>query len=193
MAILVDEDTKLRRPGTDRPRGLVPRPAQPRVRHRPGRRRDARARAARTSRACRSSTRCTRRSPRPAPTPRWCSCRRRSPPTRSTRPPTPGIETIICITEGIPAHDMLRVYNYLKGTDVAPDRPQLPGRAVARARRTSGSSRRTSSPPGGVGLRVALGHADLPDRQRAGPARRRQLDDRRHRRRPDHRLARSST
>src|SRR5213083_1524731 len=25
-----------------------------------------------------------------------------------------GIETIICITEGIPAHDMLRVYNYLQ-------------------------------------------------------------------------------
>ena len=34
------------------------------------------------------STRCTRRSPRPAPTRRWCSCLRRSPPTRSTRPPT---------------------------------------------------------------------------------------------------------
>ena len=26
-----------------------------------------------------------------------------------------GIDTIICITEGIPAHDMLRVYNYLQG------------------------------------------------------------------------------
>ena len=32
--------------------------------------------------------------------------------------------------------------------------------------------------------RLALGHADLPDRQRAGPARLRQLVDRRHRRRP---------
>src|SRR5919197_5467612 len=27
-----------------------------------------------------------------------------------------GVETIVCITEGIPAHDMLRVFNYLKGT-----------------------------------------------------------------------------
>ena len=42
-----------------------------------------------------------------------------------------GIETIICITEGIPAHDMLRVYNYLQGHRVAADRPQLPGRALA--------------------------------------------------------------
>src|SRR5215213_7506122 len=27
-----------------------------------------------------------------------------------------GIETIICITEGIPAHDMMRVYNHLQHT-----------------------------------------------------------------------------
>src|SRR5215213_8357302 len=27
-----------------------------------------------------------------------------------------GIETIICITEGIPAHDMMRVYNHLRHT-----------------------------------------------------------------------------
>ena len=25
-----------------------------------------------------------------------------------------GIETVICITEGIPAHDMLRVYNHVR-------------------------------------------------------------------------------
>ena len=42
-----------------------------------------------------------------------------------------GIETIICITEGIPAHDMLRVYNYLQRHRLAPDRPELPGRALA--------------------------------------------------------------
>ena len=54
----------------DRPRGLLPRPAQQGLRHRPGRRASRPARAARTSRACRSSTRSPNRSSRPAPTPR---------------------------------------------------------------------------------------------------------------------------
>ena len=30
-----------------------------------------------------------------------------------------GIETVICITEHIPAHEMLRVYTYLRGKGVA--------------------------------------------------------------------------
>ncbi len=38
-----------------------------------------------------------------------------------------GIATIICITEGIPAHDMLRVYNYLRGTDSRLIGPNCPG------------------------------------------------------------------
>jgi succinyl-CoA synthetase alpha subunit len=38
-----------------------------------------------------------------------------------------GIETIICITEGIPAHDMLRVFNYLKGTESRLIGPNCPG------------------------------------------------------------------
>ena len=63
-------------------------------------------------------------------------------------------------------------------------RPQLPGRALAR-----GGLRRHHPDEGlqeGPGRpRLALRHADLPDRQRAGPGRRRQLDDRRDRRRPD--------
>ncbi|MBX7151508.1 succinate--CoA ligase subunit alpha [bacterium] len=38
-----------------------------------------------------------------------------------------GIKTIICITEGIPASDMARVYEYLKGKDVHLVGPNCPG------------------------------------------------------------------
>jgi succinyl-CoA synthetase alpha subunit len=36
-----------------------------------------------------------------------------------------GIRLIVCITEGIPALDMLEVKAYLKGQGCAPHRPQL--------------------------------------------------------------------
>ena len=99
-----------------------------------------------------------------------------------------GIELIIAITEGIPAHDELRVYNALKKNGrarlVGPNCPGIlsPGKAnvgiIPASFFKRGQRRR----------RLALGHADLPDRQRAGPARLRQLVDRRHRRRPGPRL-----
>jgi succinyl-CoA synthetase alpha subunit len=38
-----------------------------------------------------------------------------------------GIETIICITEGIPAHDMLTLYNWLQGTGSRLIGPNCPG------------------------------------------------------------------
>ena len=53
-----------------------------------------------------------------------------------------GIELVVCITEGIPAHDELRVYDHLQPRHDAPDRPQLPGRALPRQ-----GQRRASSPP----------------------------------------------
>ena len=56
-----------------------------------------------------------------------------------------GIETVICIAEGLPAHEMLRVYTYIRPQGDHDDRPELPRRALARARRTSGSSRPRSS------------------------------------------------
>ena len=95
-----------------------------------------------------------------------------------------GIALIVAITEGIPAHDELRVYNHLARNDdvrlVGPNCPGIlsPGKAnvgiIPAALLQRGQRRR----------RLALGHADLPDRQRAGPARLRQLEHRRHRRRP---------
>ena len=38
-----------------------------------------------------------------------------------------GIETVICITEGLPAHDMLRVYNYVRPKGVTLIGPNCPG------------------------------------------------------------------
>jgi succinyl-CoA synthetase alpha subunit len=38
-----------------------------------------------------------------------------------------GVATVICITEGIPAHEMLRVYNYIRPRGVALLGPNCPG------------------------------------------------------------------
>ena len=96
-----------------------------------------------------------------------------------------GITTIIAITEGIPAFDELRVATHLARTPgLRLIGPELPGRPVA------GQGQRRHHPRvllqgGQRRRRVPLGHADLPDRQRARPERVRELVDRRHRRRPD--------
>src|SRR5436190_10258185 len=38
-----------------------------------------------------------------------------------------GLETVICITEGVPAHDMLRVYSYIRPRGVTMIGPNCPG------------------------------------------------------------------
>jgi succinyl-CoA synthetase alpha subunit len=38
-----------------------------------------------------------------------------------------GIETIICITEGVPAHDMLRIHGFIQGRGVTMIGPNCPG------------------------------------------------------------------
>ena len=143
-----------RRPGPDRLRGPLPRPAQPRLRHEPRRGRHARARAARTSRASPSST--------PSPTP----SREHGANTSMVFVPAPfaadaiyeavdaGIRTVICITEGVPAHEMLRIHAYIRSRGVRDARAELPRCALAgqgerrdhpgrdlHARATSASSR----------------------------------------------------
>ena len=57
-----------------------------------------------------------------------------------------GIELIIAITEGIPAHDELRVFNMIKKNGSrSPDRPELPRRSCRPARPASASFRPRSS------------------------------------------------
>ena len=90
------------------------------------------ARAARTSRASRSST--------PSPRPSREHGREHdddlragaaSPPTRSTRRSTPASSTVICITEGVPAHEMLRDLQLHPRRGRDDDRAELPRRALA--------------------------------------------------------------
>ena len=83
-----------------------------------------------------------------------------------------GVELVIAITEGIPAHDELRVYNTLKrdhpGTRLIG--PELSRHPLAR----QGQRRhhpRVVLQAGQRRRRLALGHADLPDRQRDRPGR----------------------
>ena len=98
-----------------------------------------------------------------------------------------GVHTVICIAEGIPAHEMLDVYAFVRARGVKLLGPNCPGRALAGHR----ERRHHPDPRLRAWLdraRLPLGHPDLPDRQRARPGRGRQLDDRRHRRRPDRRL-----
>ena len=66
-------------------------------------------------------------------------------------------------------------------------RPELPGCALAGQGERRDHPRR-DLPRGRDRRRLALGHADLPDRPRADAARARQLDHRRDRRRPRRRL-----
>ena len=85
-----------------------------------------------------------------------------------------GIGTVICITEHIPAHDMLRAYTYLREQGLPFYRAELPGRALAR-QGERGDHPGRDLPRGLRRPRLALGDADVPDRPRADAARSRQL------------------
>ncbi len=87
---------------------------------------------------------------RPAPTPPSSTCRRRSRPTRSWRPPTPGMPLVVCITEGIPvARHGARASASSRASATRLDRPELSRASSRRASARSASCRATSTSPGG--------------------------------------------
>ena len=127
MSILVNKNTRSHLPGIHRQAGHLPLRAVPGLRHQARRRRDARARRRDASGAAgvryRAATRCAR----PAP------------PSSMIYVPAPfaadaileaadaGIELIVCITEGIPVNDMVRVKTALASYGTRLVGPNCPG------------------------------------------------------------------
>ena len=62
-----------------------------------------------------------------------------------------GIATVVCITEGIPAHDMLRVYNFIRARGVTMIGPNCPG-ALSPGKANVGIIPAEIFHEGGVGL-----------------------------------------
>ena len=98
-----------------------------------------------------------------------------------------GIATVICITEHVPVHEMLRAYTYFRPQGITMIGPNCPG-VLSPGKANVGIIPAEIFSEGVGRPRLALGHAHVPDRPRADAARARQLDDRRHRRRPRRRL-----
>jgi len=99
-----------------------------------------------------------------------------------------GIGTVICITEHIPAHDMLRVYTYIRGKGVTMIGPNCPG-VLSPGKANVGIIPAEIFSEGSIGLvsrsgtlTYQIGH-ELTQLSRA-----RELDDRGHRRRSGRRL-----
>ena len=74
-----------------------------------------------------------------------------------------GIGTVICIAEGLPAHEMLRIYTYLRPKGVTMIGPNCPG-ALSPGKANVGIIPAEIFTEGARRARLALGHADLPDR-----------------------------
>jgi succinyl-CoA synthetase alpha subunit len=164
MSVLINKNTKVICQGFTGSQGTF-HAEQARVRHPGGRRRDPGQGRHRSTSACRCST----------PSPMRCATGADAsviyvpPPFAADailEAADAGIKVIVCITEGIPVLDMLRVKNVLKGYPECADRPELPGRD--HPGRMQDRHHAGPHPQAGQGRhRVALRHADL----RSGQAR----------------------
>ena len=166
----VDEHLRRRRhegrlPGPHRWPGPLLRAAQPRVRH-AGRRRHEPEEGRHRRRGHpglrdRSPTRVRADRARPR---RASSFPRPGPRTRCSKPPKPGIEFIVVITEGVPAHDEACFYNAVAGATSRDT--QLLGPELSRASSTPGKCN-IGITPGEIALRGRAGRASCRARARS--------------------------
>ena len=98
-----------------------------------------------------------------------------------------GVETVIAITEGIPVHDMLRIYWKAKEAGVRLIGPNCPG-VLSPGKANVGIIPAQFFDAGPIGVVSKSGTLTYQIGNELKQAGRRQLVDRRHRRRPDRRL-----
>ena len=178
-----------RRPGHHRARGRVPRPPDAsstgpgRGRHDPEQ--------GRPDGASTAGSRCSTRSPRrSSATGANTSCifvPAAGAPDAILEAVGAGIGTIFCITEGIPALDMLQVVEVVRPGRRPADRPELPGRDVARPGQGRHHPGLDPPRPAGSASCRRSGTLTYEAVQAMTDAGHRPVDLRRHRRRPDHR------
>jgi hypothetical protein len=159
MSILVNKNTKVITQGMTGATGTFHTEAGAGLWHADGRRASPPARAAPPTSACPSST------PWPKPRPltgATASCIYVPPPFAADsilEAIDAEMELIVCITEGIPVLDMVKVKRALVGLQVAPDRPELPRRADPERMQDRHHARQHLQ--GARSASSALGHAHL--------------------------------
>ena len=127
MSILVDKRHARPHPGHHRRDRAAPHPALPRVRHADGGRRHARPRRHRLRGHPDLRHRRAGGARRPAPNASVIYVPPAGAADAILEAADAGIPLVVCITEGIPVLDMVRVKRFLEGTADAPHRPELPG------------------------------------------------------------------
>src|SRR3954453_6072217 len=74
-----------------------------------------------------------------------------------------GVQTVICITEHVPVHEMLKAYTYFRTKGVTMIGPNCPG-VLSPGKANRGITPRRDLQRGRCRARLAQRHADVPDR-----------------------------